>query len=129
MNKEFTVKTEIAKKIGTYLYERDYSPTFVSQKDKDMLFLVIGKCVVFVSISDNDDFIGVGYLSKENGKYHLRRNADVKKAIFSMERILKCINGVEEGIRTLPKRNVLEDCEFDNPADVLDEYVQTLGKE
>lgn len=110
--------------IGTYLYEKGFSPTIFSKKDENLMLLVKEKFILGVRIADSYDYIEVGYLSKEKDKILFNVNADTMKSRFNAEDIFKFLEGAEQGIKEFAAPEMRKECEFDNPAGVMEEYMR-----
>lgn len=117
-------REDYVNKIGTYLYEKGFSPTIFSKKDEDLMLLVKEKIILGVRITDSYDYIEVGYLSKEKDKILFNVNADTMKSRFNAEDIFKFLEGAEQGIKEFATLEMRKECEFDNPADVMEEYMR-----
>ena len=95
---------------------------------EDIIFLVKDKLVLGVLIADNDDYIKVGYLSKESSKdesrFYFYMNAGTLKSCFKAEEIFKFIESAEQRIKKsfLPK--AIKECEIDNPYKVMIKYLR-----
>ncbi len=111
-----------------YLIEKGILHSNVSKMNEDLIFLVKDKLVLGILIADDDDYIKVGYLSKESSKdesrFYFYINAGTLKSCFNVEEIFKFIENTEQGIKKFFSPKAIEECEFDNPYEVMIKYLR-----